>query len=381
MKGGVYKGVRSLVSQIRSQPEILTPTIHSASQNAWYGGKAPSEQSMYSKHEKREFMAVFPDLNRDLSFSVIPEDLRPLLSKHLTKCIQYNVPDGKKNRGYSVPASFRLLASKQDLTSENIRLANILGWTVEFLQAFFLVSDDIMDHSDTRRGKKCWYKLDGIGMTAFNDSILLETCVYSILKKYFRHKPYYPELLELMHETTHKTAMGQDHDPERFIFVLQAIVTYKTSYYSFYLPVVLSMRMAGVTDESLYTMASRILLEMGHFFQVQDDYLDCFGDPEVTGKLGTDIQDGKCSWLITVAMQRAGSENKRELALKYGSSLPEDVAWVKNLYNELWIPKVYSKFEEEFHEDILDHIQKIHGETLPQAVFHRFLDRIYKRTK
>ena len=36
------------------------------------------------------------------------------------------------------------------------------------------------------------YKLDGIGMTAFNDSILLETCVYSILKKYFRHKPYYP---------------------------------------------------------------------------------------------------------------------------------------------------------------------------------------------
>ena len=30
--------------------------------------------------------------------------------------------------------------------------------------------------------------------------------------------------------------------------------------------------------------------------------------------------------------------------------------------------RVYSKFEEEFHEDILDHIQKIHGETLPQAV-------------
>jgi hypothetical protein len=104
----------------------------------------------------------------------------------------------------------------------------------------------------------------------------------------------------------------EDHvDLSKFSISKHAyIVEYKTAYYSFYLPVALSMRLAGITDESAYKQALAVLLPLGEYFQVQDDYLDCYGAPEVIGKIGTDIMDNKCSWLINQALARASVEQR-----------------------------------------------------------------------
>lgn len=53
----------------------------------------------------------------------------------------------------------------------------------------------------------------------------------------------------------------------------------KTAYYSFYLPVALAMRMAGYKDAEMFRQTKTILMEVGNFFQAQDDFIDCFGDP------------------------------------------------------------------------------------------------------
>ena len=78
----------------------------------------------------------------------------------------------------------------------------------------------------------------------------------------------------------------------------KSIVKYKTAFYSFYLPVAAAIYMAGIDEEKEHAIAEMILPEMREFFQIQENYLDLFRDPSVTGKIGTDVQDNKCSWLV-----------------------------------------------------------------------------------
>ena len=68
------------------------------------------------------------------------------------------------------------------------------------LQAYFLVSDDIMDASITRRGQPCWYRVDGVGLMAVNDSLILEGAIFQMIRKHFRKESYYVDLIDLLHE-------------------------------------------------------------------------------------------------------------------------------------------------------------------------------------
>lgn len=98
-------------------------------------------------------------------------------------------------------------------------------------------------------------------MMAINDSFYLEAAIYKILKKYFRQQTYYADIMDLFHETTLQTVIGQGLDlltahDEKVDFSkftmkrFDAIVTWKTAYYSFYLPVALAMHMSGIQDVS-----------------------------------------------------------------------------------------------------------------------------------
>lgn len=86
------------------------------------------------------------------------------------------------------------------LSASEARQAAVLGWCTEWLQAFFLVADDIMDDSPTRRGQPCWYRLPHVGMIAINDAFVLQSHLYKFIMRHFKGEPYYTHLLELFIE-------------------------------------------------------------------------------------------------------------------------------------------------------------------------------------
>ncbi|PKS08014.1 hypothetical protein jhhlp_006626 [Lomentospora prolificans] len=347
---------------------------------------------MAKKTNLKEFESVFPKLEADLLEQAASYNLpKPFLDWY-QKSLQVNTVGGKCNRGMSVPDSTSLLLEKP-LTEEQYFQSATLGWMTELLQAFFLVSDDIMDSSITRRGKPCWYRHEGVGLIAINDAFMLESAIYSLLRKYFRQHPRYVDFLELFHDITFKTEMGQLADlltaPEDNVnldnFSLDKhsfIVIYKTAWYSFYLPVALALYFLDIATPKNLKQAEDILIPLGEYFQIQDDYLDNFGLPEHIGKIGTDIMDNKCSWLVNVALEVATPEQRKLLEENYGQKDAAKEAVVKKLYDELNLKQRYEEFEEKRANEIRAMIENVdESEGLKKSVFTAFFDKIYKRSK
>ncbi|KDN34476.1 hypothetical protein RSAG8_12414, partial [Rhizoctonia solani AG-8 WAC10335] len=335
--------------------------------------------------QKTRFLSVWPQIKAELVAYLESNGMPQDVCAWFEKSLEYNTAGGKLNRGISVIDTAEILLGRPlkgevdaKGTSEYYRAA-ILGWGVELLQAYFLVSDDMMDGSITRRGHPCWSALFSI---------------YYMLKKHLRSDPAYVDYVELFLETTLQTEVGQlvdlltapegDVNLDRFSLKKhQLIVIWKTAYYSFYLPVALAMYFVGIKDEKMFQQAKQILIPLGEYFQVQDDYLDCFGTHEQIGKIGTDIVDGKCSWCVNIALSVVTPEQKKVLDEHYGRKDAAAEARIKELYTELELPRRYQEYEQAQYEKLnalIDVIPEVEG-GLKRDVFRSFLSKIYKRSK
>lgn len=346
--------------------------------------------------KRQRFLAQFPIIVEDLTQALRAYSMPQEAIDWFTQSLNHNTPGGKLNRGLSVVDTYAILkgTTTSQLSEEEYKKLALLGWCIELLQAYFLVADDIMDHSITRRGQPCWYKVPGVQDIAINDAFMLEAAIYYILKKYFRQEKYYVDLMELFHEVTFQTELGQlldlitapeDHvDLSKFSLAKHSfIVRFKTAYYSFYLPVALAMNAAGVTDERDLKQAQDVLIPLGEYFQIQDDYLDCFGTPEQIGKIGTDIQDNKCSWLINKALELVTPEQRQLLDKNYGiKDDPVAEQKVRDLFNDLNLKQLYLDYEQDIASKLTQMIEQIdESRGFKGQVLTEFLNKVYKRDK
>eukprot|EP00955_Chlamydomonas_euryale_P073785 361840-Chlamydomonas_euryale.AAC.10 len=192
--------------------------------------------------------------------------------------------------------------------------------------------------------------------------------------------------------TSHTTFAHPWHDgpPHRYTLDnYSLIVRFKTAYYSFYMPVACGMLLAGVPQfrhcrwSSCLASAAYDVNVLGGAGGwgggVQDDFLDAYGDPAVTGKLGSDIEDNKCSWLICVALLHASVSQRDAIRTNYGRKDAEAVAAVKRVYSELELGRRFREYEEQTYQRLCSAIES--QVLLPKEVFMSLLRKIYKRVK
>jgi farnesyl diphosphate synthase len=87
--------------------------------------------------------------------------------------------------------------------------------------------------------------------------------------------------------------------------------------------------------------------------------LDCYGDPKVTGKVGTDIEESKCSWLVVQALRKSNHEQLELLRTFYGRQDQESVRKIKDLFNLLDLENEYKRFEQEKYDKIMNEIDAL----------------------
>lgn len=216
---------------------------------------------------------------------------------------------------------------------------------LETYHNYTLLHDDLMDNADLRRGHETVHrKWDANTAILSGDSMLV--LAYQRMAQCDKQKM--PEVLSLFTETALEIGEGQQYDmdfehrndvtEDEYIEMIRL----KTS-------VLLACAMkigailAGASKEdadNLYRFGEQI----GLAFQLQDDYLDVYGDTRVFGKaIGGDITSNKKTYMLINALLRANNTQRAELE-KWISATEfdrdEKIAAVTRLYNEIGIDKL-----------------------------------------
>ncbi|KAF4652051.1 hypothetical protein FOL46_009933, partial [Perkinsus olseni] len=179
------------------------------------------------------------------------------------------------------------------------------------------------------------------------------------------------------------------------------IALYKTAFYTYYLPAAVGVLVSGDKEARQYLpVIKEVCLKLGVYFQAQDDFLDCYASPEVLGKVGTDIEECKASWLYCTAIDvlteaeadASGAEDDIEASHRILDELytlynkkdktPDDVNRVKAIYRNapLDMATRFATYEENSKKELDAIIANKISHNGVRALLTYMLDRTYKRS-
>ena len=241
---------------------------------------------------------------------------------------------------------------------------------IEMYHNHTLLHDDLMDGAEMRRGKLAVHRQWNANTAILSgDTMLIES--FKLINSCTCQRA--AEARQLFIDTTIEVCEGQQYDMnfEQRTDVTEAeyleMIRLKTS-----VLLACAAKMGGIVAgapkadcNALYAFAEKI----GLAFQLQDDYLDVYGDPAVFGKkIGGDVLCGKKTFLLINALENASEEQREELLslLNNAVILPEEkVTRVTEIYNALDIPTMTQKRIKMMYDEARHHFDTI---ALPEEV-------------
>ena len=244
------------------------------------------------------------------------------------------------------------------------KLALPAALAVEVFHNFSLVHDDIMDEAPLRRGNETVHeKWDTNTAILSGDAMLI--LAYQYFEKY--NTEVFRDLAKLFSKTALEVCEGQqwdvDFETRNDVTIPEYLkmIEYKTA-----VLVAASMKMGALVAETTKENADLIYdfgLNLGLAFQLQDDFLDCFGNPATFGKqVGGDIIENKKTYLYLKAMEFSSDQEKDQL-LHLFSIQPEDstekIELVKQIFNKTGASNATQQAIQGYTLKAFDTLQKI----------------------
>ena len=271
-----------------------------------------------------------------------------------------------------------------DFFGTDYKKAMSAALAVELFHNFSLIHDDIMDNAPLRRGKRTVHEKWDVNTAILSGDAML-ILAYRFFENY--EPQMFQELAKLFSETALQVCEGQQHDMDfetrddvTLVEYIQ-MIDHKTA-------VLLgaTMKMGAIVAAASETDKDKIYQfgrNLGIAFQLQDDYLDVFGNPETFGKqVGGDIISNKKTFLYLMAVGQGTSTQAEELdhLFSINPKNPADkILTVKEIFLNSGAAEATRKEIEKYSNHAYSLLDDINISDEKKAMFRGFGNDLMKR--
>ncbi|MDF1865812.1 MAG: polyprenyl synthetase family protein [Saprospiraceae bacterium] len=258
-----------------------------------------------------------------------------------------------------------LLLLSYQLFDEDIDKALPAAFAIEVFHNFTLLHDDIMDEAPLRRGKPTVHHKYDLNTGILSGDVMM-IYAYDYLTK-IQDSTKIPAILSVFNQVAIEVCEGQQYDmnfeSKNDVKITEYLdmIRQKTA-------VLLAggMKIGAILGNANEKQADQIYQfaeNIGIAFQLQDDILDTFGDPEKFGKkVGGDIAQNKKTFLLLKAFELADEDLRKELFrfidMKEDREL-EKIDGVKGVYRLLNIKEIANKEKEKYQKKAFEYLHKL----------------------